>query len=233
MLRTLLCLAVTGLAVNAAEFEVASIKPSDPSKPQTSSGMYSGHGRIAGTNLSLKGYVMRAYGLGRNEVAGGPEWADRDTYDIEARAEVPTDDGAELMRMLQGLLADRFSLAVHRENRLTQAYTLTVAKGGPKLGKSVAAEAVTNYGQGRIEARKITMDGLAERLGRMLDFPVLNRTGIDGAYDLTLEWSPDETKPDDRPSLFTAVGKLGLRLEAQKTNVEILVIDHAERPSEN
>jgi uncharacterized protein (TIGR03435 family) len=96
-------------------------------------------------------------------------------------------------------------------------------------------EATTDNGRGRLTIRNETMDGFAERLSRQADFPVVNRTGLEGVYNLKLVWSPTgETRPDSPPSLFTAIQEqLGLRLESQKAPVPVLVVDRAEKPAEN
>jgi uncharacterized protein (TIGR03435 family) len=120
---------------------------------------------------------------------------------------------------------------------------LEVAKNGPKLEKAEGGESTTNSGRGLLDARNTTMDRFAEVLSRQMDLPVVNRTGLEGVFNLKLEWTPEsakQIKPGadgaamEGPSIFTAIQQqLGLRLRSQKTPVEILVIDHAEKPSEN
>ena len=215
-------------------FEVASIKPS-PDESSNNSGGRSGNGRLTMTNVTLKRCIMGAYGLGPNLIVGGPAWLEVDRWAIVAKADKPVGDST-LMAMLQTLLSERFKLAVHRETRTVQAYVLEVAKNGPKLEKSSDEKAQTNNGRGLIEARALTMAAFAERLSRQMDLPVVNQTGLDGAFNLKLEWTPEsaQTAADPSVSLFTAIQEqLGLRLRAQKVPVEMLVIDHAEKPSEN
>lgn len=215
----------------SAQFEVASVKPSGPVQ-SSSTGMMTKKGFLSANELTLKRYIMGAYGLGQNEVVGGPEWVSADRFHIVARAEKPVGD-TDLMGLLRGLLADRFKLVVHKETRTSQAYILTLAKGGLKLEKSPEGEASTSSSRGRIEAKATTLRAFAERLGRQMDYPVIDRTGVEGIYNFSVEWSPEENKPDNRPSIFTALQQLGLRLTTEKAPVEMLVIDHAERPSEN
>jgi uncharacterized protein (TIGR03435 family) len=173
---------------------------------------------------------MGAFSVGPNQIVGGPPWLETDTFYITAKAEDPVDDDAVIMAMLRDLLKDRFKLASHRESRTIPAYVLGVAKNGPRLPKSAGGESSTLYGRGRITARVTTMDHFAEVLSRMLDFPVVNQTGIDGVFDLKIEW----TTADTGPSIFTALQEqLGLRLASRKTPVEVVVIDHVERPTEN
>ncbi len=115
------------------------------------------------------------------------------------------------------------------------AIVLEVAKGGPKLQKSEITDSSTHNGRGLIDAKGTTMDHFAEVLSRQMDMPVVNRTGLDGIFDLKLEWTPESPKPstDTGPSVFTAIQSLGLRLRSQKVPVEVIVIDHAERPAAN
>jgi uncharacterized protein (TIGR03435 family) len=233
MMRTFACLGLLLASSAYAQFEVASVKPSTPERYSESSGITTGKGRLSANEMTLKRYIMSAFAVGQNEIVGGPDWLGSDRFDIEARADRAVDDDAALMGMLRDLLAERFHLMVHRETRTMQAYVLTIAKNGPRLEKSAGGEASTSSGRGRLEARAITMDGFAQRLGRQVELPVVNRTGLEGAFNLKLEWAPDDAKPESGPSIFTAIQQLGLRLTTQKTPVEILVIDHAERPSAN
>jgi uncharacterized protein (TIGR03435 family) len=116
------------------------------------------------------------------------------------------------------------------------AYVLETAKNGPKLEKAKDEEGTTNSGRGRLDARNSTMVHLAEVLSRQMDLPVVNRTGLEGGFNLKLEWTPESAKPspDAGPSIFTALQEqLGLRLRTQKVPVEVFVIDHAERPVAN
>lgn len=223
-------------------FEVASVKPS-PNQPSGSGGGKSGHGRLTMTNLTLKRCIMGAYGLGPNLIAGGPEWLDTDRFEIVAKSEQSAGDSV-LMKMLQTLLAERFKLTVHRETRTIRAYVLEVTKNGPKLEKAPDGESSTRNGRGLIDAKVTTMNRFAEVLSRQMDLPVVDHTGLAGVFNLKLEWDSESEKKvkqpadisavESGPSLFTAIQEqLGLRLTTQKTPVEVLVIDHAEKPSEN
>ncbi len=225
---------------NAPRFEVASIKPSPalPSSGDYSSGVSSRNGLMRGVNATLKRYIMGAYAIGPNQVVGGPDWLDTDRFDITAKAEDPAGDAQpagdhELMAMLQTLLAERFKLATHRESRPIEAYVLEVAKNGPKLEKSEGGTSSTDNGRGNLAVKNTTLDRFAQVLSRQMDLPVVNHTGLEGAYNMQLKWSLDSAKADG-PSVFTAIQEqLGLRLRAQKTPIEVIVIDHAEKPTEN
>jgi uncharacterized protein (TIGR03435 family) len=208
-------------------FEVASVRRGTPGR--SGGGLQTGNGRLLVENETLKRCIMGAFSVGPNQIVGWPAWLGTDTFHIEAKAEEPVGDGA-IMQMLQQLLKDRFKLEAHRESRTIQAYVLSVAKNGPKLEKSAGGGSTTENSRGRISARATTMDHFAQVLSRQMDFPVLNETGLDGVYDLTLEW----TNADTGPSIFVALQEqLGLRLSSRKAAVDVLVIDHVERPTEN
>ena len=203
--------------------------------------MSTGNGRLTAINVTLKRCIMGAYAVGPNQIFGGPDWLDADRFEITAKAEQPVGDQI-LMTMLQGLLAERFKLALHREAKPIEAYVLEVAKNGPKLEKGDGQGARTSNGRGDIVATNATMDRFAEILSRQTDLPVVNQTGLEGVFNLKLQWTPENarlaTPADgagiDGPSIFTAIQEqLGLRLHAQKVPVEVLVIDHVEKPSEN
>jgi uncharacterized protein (TIGR03435 family) len=252
MVRGIACvvLCASGLVYGQAgapeQFEVASIKPSN-ADPRSSSGIQAGHGRLTASNVTVKRCIMGAYGVGLHQILGGPDWLDSDRFDILAKSEQPVGDHA-LMAMLQSLLAERFKLTLHRETRMIPAFVLEVAKGGAKLEKAEGGEASTQASTtnaaSEIAARNTSMDLLARVLARAreIDLPVENLTGLDGLFNFRLQWTPESTKPaspaegraTEGPSLFTAIEEqLGLRLRAQKAPVQVLVIDHAERPTEN
>lgn len=233
--------AVYGQSAVTRQFEVASVKPSnaDPS----SSGINTGHGRLDANNVTLKRCIMGAYGVGPQQISGGPDWLESDRFEISAKADQPINDDAVLMVMLQGLLAERFKLLLHRETRTLPAFVLEVAKSGPKLEKAEPGEARTNTSTSNIgviiAAHNADMNSFARILARKTDLPVVNHTGLEGIFNFNLHWTPEGARPVDGgamggASLFTAIQEqLGLRLRSQKAPVEILVIDHVEKPSEN
>ncbi|HEY4088665.1 MAG TPA: TIGR03435 family protein [Bryobacteraceae bacterium] len=164
------------------------------------------------------------------------DWLRTDRFEILAKASDPVDNPL-LMKMLQSLLAERFHLALHSEVRPIPVYLLSVSPKGAKLQESHAEEAVTNStgnnSELRMDARKITMAHLAEVLARYMDRPVVDRTGIAGAYDLKLEWARGDSS-ETLPSIFTAVQEqLGLRMTADRAPADVLVIDQVEKPSGN
>lgn len=186
--------------------------------------------------------IALAYGVLPALVKGGPDWVDREPYNIEARAESPDAGPKQIALMLQSLLTDRFRLALHRETRQEQVYTLVVGKSGPKLQD--AGDGRKNFinwtGTGEVTVTENTAPllGLINVLGGMLSAPVLDKTNLKGSYNFSLKFLdpriPHAAGDDSRPDLFTAVQEqLGLKLEAAKGPVEVLVIDRMERPSAN
>jgi uncharacterized protein (TIGR03435 family) len=194
------------------------------------------------------------------EVLGGPGWLDSDRYDIIAKASGDTGLDEMYGPMMQSLLKDRFQLKLHSEVRELPVYLLTVGNRSDKLAPVKKGSCVVvdlkqvlqspppeNY-CGRVTTKKgtnITFDGygvtMVEFANRIfkdtLDRPVLDRTGLSGRFDIHFEFVPNDglVSPDDvGPSIFTALREqLGLKLSAAKGPVEVLVIDHVERPSGN
>jgi uncharacterized protein (TIGR03435 family) len=140
--------------------------------------------------------------------------------------------------MLQTLLASRFKLALHRENKELSVYALVVAKNGQKLtnAKDEGGPDI-RVSDGSFIFQNVSMPDFAEKLSdlRTIDRPVVDRTGIQGVFDITLKSAASAMLEDDGPSVFTLIqDQLGLKLEAKKAPVEILIIDHAEKvPTEN
>jgi uncharacterized protein (TIGR03435 family) len=153
------------------------------------------------------------------------------------------------VQLLQPLLAERFQLRFHRETRDMKVYKLVVAKNGPRLrevkeGDPAAGLAGTRIGRGLIEGHRVAISDLAGFPQSELGRTVQEATGLTGKYDFKLEWVPDESQPNsggealppnaEGATIFRAIQEqLGLKLEAGKGPVEILVIDHAEKPSGN
>jgi uncharacterized protein (TIGR03435 family) len=144
--------------------------------------------------------------------------------------------------MTSSLLADRFEAKVHRETKEMPVFALVVAKNGPKLKENTDPEAkylmtMRSAKQGvATTTTKGTMAQLVDQLSVNLPRPVLDRTGITAAYDYTLDWLPDNATAADSnvPSIYTAVEEqLGLKLEAAKAPIEVVVIDSVEKPSAN
>jgi uncharacterized protein (TIGR03435 family) len=186
---------------------------------------------------------MEAYRVASYQISGGPAWLATDRFDINAKASGDRTLTADQKReMLRALLEDRFHLKVHRKVKEQSVYSLVVAKGGPKLKTSSADEqsGMTLGSKGQtLEMRfsKWNMARLAGQISGNEGRKVVDKTGLSGEYDFTLSYLDDRRAvggQEDGPSLFTALQEqLGLKLESQKGPVEVLVIDHADKPSEN
>jgi bla regulator protein BlaR1 len=228
-------------------FEVASVKPADPSdKPGF---LHTAPGRMELDGVTVKMLIQQAWAISGYRIFGGPSWLDSTRYNIAAKAA----DGAgkltldQMRPMLQTLLTDRFHLVVHRETKELPLYRLVVSRNGKKFSESAASgEPQSRMSTGQIHDEKASLDTLASQLGQQLGRFVVNQTGLRGDFALHLQWTPDpgqnqggdsDAPPPagaDGPSLFTALQEqLGLKLESSKGPVEVLVIDTAEKPDAN
>jgi uncharacterized protein (TIGR03435 family) len=238
-------------------FDVVTIKPND-----------TGATSIQGLNVRGRNFTTRAssvddlikfaYGVHVRQIIGGPEWLDKDRYDING---VPDKDGTpnatQLQTMMKKLLADRFKLTFHHEKRDLSAFVLEVAKDGQKLTPTQLNGPLPGLGFGpasgglRLNVMNGTMGDFTDFLQMLvLDRPVVDRTGIKGRYDFHFTFTPDDSlfnghpprmpaqadgsTAEAAPGFFDAIQKdIGLKLDAQKTAVDVIVIDHVERPSAN
>lgn len=213
--------------------------------------MHTDRGRITFNGITLRECIARAYRI-RDYQLNAPEWVNQSRFDIVATIPAGhTDD--EFPEMLQRLLTERFKLQVHRETKELQVYGLTVAKNGPKFQESAESNsgASIRASGGRLIAKRIKMAGLASQLSDWAGRPVLDMTGLNARYDVTLEFVLDQsltgkgsiaekeasaqTSEPEGPSIFTAVqAQLGLKLEPRKAPVEMLIVDRVEKsPIEN
>jgi uncharacterized protein (TIGR03435 family) len=238
-------------------FEVATIKPND-------SGATSMRGLVIdGRNFrtrasSLGDLIAFAYNVQAKQVVNGPEWMDKDRYDIDAVPDVEGAPNTEQVRvMIRKLLADRFKLTFHHEKRELSAFVLTAGKAGPKLTPTQLNGPLPGIGMRpgptglTFNIANGTLDNFCGFLQMLvLDRPVVNQTGLTAKYDFQMTFTPDESEfnghppmlngathaegVEAAPGLFQAIQQqLGLKLEAQKTAVDVLAIDHVERPSAN
>jgi uncharacterized protein (TIGR03435 family) len=238
------------------EFEVASIKEAEANAVGRYIRMQTAHQFVA-HNHALKTLIAAAYDVSPQAISGGPSWVDSEHYEILAKA--PGDlrpNLNEQMKMLRALLAERFKLTYHREQKQMSIYVLTVAKGGAKLKESTFSPDSAPEGPPllafvvappnlSLPARYVSMEEFASVLQRAaLERPVVDHTGLTGRYDFDLEFSIDETlfggalgkAPENptNPSFFAALQEqAGLKLEATRGPVSAFVIDHAERASAN
>ncbi len=238
------------------KFDVATIKPSQPNQPGKGFGFNGTHTRTFHTNVD--DLIAVAYGLHAKQIIGAPDWLGTDLYDIDGVADVPGRPSIKQMgEMLQGLLADRFALKFHHEQRELSVYAIQVAAGGPKMKETTAGpndpQGFGLAGFGDLYVRNMTMKDFATWMqSGVMDRPVVDQTGLTARFDFHLKWTPDESQfeqfrgtngpiqppagdnPNAPPSLYTAVQEqLGLKFSATKAMDDVIVIDHVEKPSEN
>jgi uncharacterized protein (TIGR03435 family) len=251
-------------AQSPPEFEVASVKPNKSGTPQSGPQMQPG-GRLTLTNRTLRYLVQFAYStiespLHDFQIVGGPDWTDRDRFDVTAKMEGNPPPGpatANLARMmLRGVLTERFRLKIRKESRELPVYTLVVTRpngqlgsglrlrqdscerfvpppGGPDLKGTMPLCGYLRGGQGTLNYRGVPISSLfrPNALGG-LDRLVIDHTNLQGLFDIDLTWAADTTAADNAPSIFTAVQEqLGLKLEPTRAPVDVLIIDSAERPT--
>jgi bla regulator protein blaR1 len=197
---------------------------------------------------------------GCNLLSGGPDWLRKDQFEVVAKAPDDSPDytggqfvnlhAPQIQMMLQALLADRFALKVHRVTKELPVYALMIGKKGPKFKKSDGSKeprlmfrGATVQPDGSKTIRLIVENGSLQELvdlyAKFMDRPVIDRTGLKDRYDFTMDYEANADAPGPfteltGPGLFKAFeNQLGLKWEATKGSVEVLVIDHAEKPSEN
>ena len=237
LLWVVLTTAGAGAQDASPAFEVASIT-------QNRSGSLSSSNRMAGetyraTNMSLVALLRSAYAVQLFQIAGHPDWAEVDRFDIDARIESGANAG-DWPLMLQKLLADRFKLTLHREQRQAAIFTLLVAADGPRLrpgdpSRCTGSSCGLNATPTQIVGENVTMAQFAVRLSRSPGTHVVDGTALSGNFDFTLTWPSDDrfagAGASANPAIFTAIQEqLGLRLQPGRGPVETVVIDHAERP---
>ena len=241
---------------SAISFEVASVKPSrsdgEPSMTVPS------RGTVVITNVPLLNVVVNAFGVPAFRIVGEPAWISRERFDISARIPDAHVDG-QVLPMLQALLAQRFNLEAHRETREQPVYEVVVARAdgrlGPRLTHSDSDCATVNAppavppsldspcagffgvgpGGGRIVSKGRPLARVISALSMAVSRAVVDRTGLQGPFDVDLQWGADigtAAPLGDTPSIFTALQEqLGLRLEPSRGPVDVLVIDSVDRPT--
>jgi uncharacterized protein (TIGR03435 family) len=241
----------------AAAFEVASVKPS--ASHDTLMRIIWPRGRFSAVNVTTRQFVEAAYKVEPFRVQGGPGWMSADRFNVDAR--IPADAVIVQARglpeaiglMMQQVLANRFMFAAHWEQQQRTVYALALVRPGglpgPGLRRSYADCAAlmaaarqgtplpdlslcrVQLAPGKLVAGAYLMTQLADTLASSLQQVVVDRTGLDGVYDIDLTWAADQTT-ESGPSLFTAVQEqLGLKLQPTKALVDVLVIDHVEKPT--
>ncbi|MGD0480938.1 MAG: TIGR03435 family protein [Terracidiphilus sp.] len=233
------------------EFEVATVKPSDPAKCCARGWSMNGR-RFFTMNMNLKYLIQWAWGLQAKQVVGGPPWMDDARFDINGEIDGDGVPNQHQWKMaVQKLLIDRFQLQIHHEKREMPAFALVIAKGGPKLtpgdGNVKAHQSMglggapgqTMYGNG-VNASIGDFIGELQRI--VMNRPIVDETGLTGVYNIQFEFTREDPDalgmtelPDTAaPNLLNALQEqLGLKLEGKKTAVDVIVIDHAEPPAAN
>ncbi|MGA7156179.1 MAG: TIGR03435 family protein [Acidobacteriaceae bacterium] len=236
----------------APGYDVATIKLSGPEQHGRG---FNWRGRyLVVTNMTVQDIITFAYNIHPKQLIGGPAWMSQDRYDLDI---LPDHEGqpslAQVRCIVQKLLADRLGMKSHEEIKELSAYVLSVGKTGPRITKSADdPRSPPGLGgpPGNYTVRNGSMAEFAQLMQGTLDRPVLDRTNLKGRYDFTLRWTPDDSQyggrlqaqsnADDgaivytQPQLFTAIQEqLGLKLEAKRAAVNILVIDKIDRPSAN
>jgi len=250
----LLC-AFSQFASQSPAFDIVSVRPSKSGSAAPR--MSPSPGGLVAENVTLRMLIRAAYRMDESSMKGGPGWVDTERYDVVAKTAARSGED-QLRWMLQKLLADRFQLRVHREAKMGSAYSLTIAgKTGPKLQRADAAGCAASKpnpcgrfrksANGAITGERVSMAELAHFLANQTGLPVTDNTGLAGVFDLSFQAAMQEgvsgsnarestnTPPDTvPPSLFTALQEqLGLKLERARGAAELLVIDGANKPSEN
>jgi uncharacterized protein (TIGR03435 family) len=236
--------------------EVATIKPSQPGRQGKGFGFNGTHFRTFNTNVN--DLIAVAYGMHAKQIIGAPDWLGTDLFDIDGVPDVPGRPNIKQMGLiLQKLLADRFALKFHHEQRELSVYAIEVGSGGPRM-KVTAAGPNDQQGfgfraLGDLTVFNMTMKEFATWMqSSVMDKPVVDQTGLTAKYDFTLKWTPDDSQfaqfrgavppqppaagdnPNAPPSLYTAMQEqLGLKFSATKAMDDVIVIDHVEKPSPN
>ena len=224
-------------------FEVATIKQTDP---DDQSGGFHLYGRnIFVENQTMDDLISFVYGLHVKQIVDAPAWCSSEHFDIKGIADIEGEPNITQYReMVQKLLTDRFHLQFRREQREMSRFTLTVAKGGPKIEATKSAPDMGQDQTGTINGGHVSwrftnnpMSEFAAFLQSVLDRPVVDETGLKGKYDFKLDWTADAQAtmdPSASPGFLTAVQEqAGLKIEPSKGEVEVLAITHVERPSAN
>lgn len=244
----LLCLFSSfGLAQTEAKpgysYEVVSVRPYKGDPHGISSSSTSFHSDVALSNLIRFVFDVRL----PEQISGIPHWADSAQYFVQAKVDEKTttamqklpfqDQLVQRRQMGIAMLEDRFGLKFHNETKQVPVYDLVIAKGGLKLKANPSAQGShSSMGGGVLKGTGMTITEIAQRLSGTADRMIVDKTGVNGRYDVDMSWAPDDNRDsnDPRPSLFTAIEEqMGLRLSSSKAAMTTIVIDALARPSEN
>jgi uncharacterized protein (TIGR03435 family) len=233
----------------APGIEVATVKLSPP---EARGRLYTMRGtQVMAINVTLLNVMTFAYDVHERQVSGGPAWISTDRFEIVIKPDTPGQPNIQQMKQLfQKALAERFQLQFHKEKRELSVYAITLpANTKHKLTESAPGQNLPNLifpRPGLLPARNATMTDFAQVMQTaVFDRPVVDQTGIEGRYDFTLDWTPDEFQftsfgprpqlPDTgKPNIFQAFQEqLGLKLDSTRAPADVLVIDKAEKASDN
>jgi uncharacterized protein (TIGR03435 family) len=241
----LLCaLIAIASAQDKPAFEVVSIKPSDPATLNGGIKGNPGGQTFSAVNLSLRFLIKYAYKISDSQVAAGPDWLDKDRYDIQMKAEHPI-NRTEFPALVKSMLTDNFKLQFHKETRTQTALVMTTDKAGSKMKPNdgpdeweISVQYVPNGpppAPVKVKGVRCSMMALAYWIAQIENRAVVDKTELPGYYDFTIEYAPNVEQPVfDGPNLITALRQqLGLKMESAKTPVEVYVIDRAEKPADN
>lgn len=232
----LFSISLTGAVTDASAqtaFEAATVRIA---APQSGGGRRSISGdRIALSNTTLLNALAQAYGLISRDQVDGPIWVFTERYDIVAKApdNTPRD---QMLVMLQNLLIGRFKLVLHHETREIPGYALVLGKSRLKVeeAKDPPVKNDWDVNGDRREARGMTMSALAGFVTPMLQQPVLDQTGLAGFYNFAFDPTREETLRGEFASVFTEIEELGLRLDARKLPLDVIVVESGSRvPTDN
>jgi uncharacterized protein (TIGR03435 family) len=226
-------------------YEVASIKPNTGVTPFTF--RIEPDGALSTSGITLKRLMMTAYNVQDFRIVGGPDWVSSRRWDVQAKPEHAAASIDEIHQMLRTLLEDRFQLRVRAESRNLPLYELVIDSKGSKVPrpKNPAAQQTIDGAAGFLRMTRTTSATFASQLSYSLARPVTDNTGLSGQFDFVLHWTPqlddrnpgapaEPAPPPDGPDIFTAIREqLGLRLQAGRGPVDVIVIDKAEFPSPN
>lgn len=235
----------TAMAADAdPDWEVATVKPSDPNETGVHRVRFNGrHVMFAGD--TVEELLSLGYGVQKSQLAGLPDWAKTDRWDIDGMPDVQGEPSVtHIQELMRKILAERFGMKLHHEQRMMAVFALTVAKGGAKLAAAGDPNGQPRdhggAGNGQVSKRftSTSMSDLILTLRFYTGRPVVDQTGLKGRYDFSLRWSQDEAQaaadPNAPPGVFTAIQEqLGLKLEAGKAPADVVVVDKVERPEAN
>jgi len=236
-------------------FEVVTIKPSEPGRPGKAFGFRGT--QFVTVNTNMNDLVAFAYGMHAKQIVGAPDWFGTELFDIDGKPDVEGRPSLKQMElMVQKLLADRFKMTFHHDQKELSVYIITVAPGGPKMTKTTAGpNDQQGFGFRNLGDLAVRNMNIKEFAGWMqngvMDKPVVDQTGLTDKYDFTLKWTPDDSQfaqfrgvgavpppptddPNAPPSLYTAIQEqIGLKMGPGKAPDDVIVIDHVEKPSAN